>query len=95
MTFAPFPETMAPDSIRTLRMSERIEQLVQLPLFANARSDTYVRSHALTRQQQLEAGATVITEGGDSDEAYVILVGVAVVRRNGQDRRAEDRRRCR
>ena len=46
MTLAPFPEARAPDGIRTLRMSERIEQLVQLPVSRNARSDTYVRSHA-------------------------------------------------
>lgn len=84
MALAPFPETTAPDSIRTLRMSERVEQLVQLPLFSQC-SKRHLRALArLTRQQQLEAGATLITEGSDSDEAYVILAGLAVVRRKGR-----------
>jgi CRP/FNR family transcriptional regulator, cyclic AMP receptor protein len=61
-----------------------IEHLTQVPLFsACSRND--LRSIARrAKDVRIAAGTTIVTEGDDGDEFFVILDGTATVRRQGR-----------
>jgi CRP/FNR family cyclic AMP-dependent transcriptional regulator len=61
-----------------------IDHLTQVPLFsACSRKDLQKVAHR-AKDVRIAAGTTIVTEGDDGDEFFVILDGTATVRRHGR-----------
>lgn len=84
MAIAPYSDTPRPASTRRLGLSERVDHLSRLDLFASC-SKAQLRALArLMRVEIREAGAELITEGDVSTEAFIIVAGSALVKRKGR-----------
>ncbi len=83
MALSPFPDNHIVSS-QKLKLADCVDSLAHLPLFAKV-AKRHLRAIAkLTHEEQIEAGENLITEGAAAGEAYIILAGSAVVRRNGR-----------
>jgi CRP-like cAMP-binding protein len=80
----PFPDEGRQPSARRLARSSQVDHLARLPLFANCSKRDLRHLAAATRLEQLEVDQVLFSEGQPSREAYVIVAGHAVVRRNGR-----------
>ena len=79
----PFPD-QTPRRRRPLGRRAQVEHLAALPLFADCTTRELRHLSASTRVDQLEADQVLLDAGMPSTEAYVIVAGTCVVRRNGR-----------
>ncbi len=63
---------------------KRAEQLLQVPLFRGCSKRDVAGLAKAARVEQIDAGHVVISEGAPSPNLYIILAGLAEVRRDGE-----------
>ena len=80
----PFPDEGRQPSKRKMAKQTQIDHLASVALFAQCSKKELRHIAANTRLELLEPGQKLITEGDPSSEAFVLIAGQAVVRRNGR-----------
>lgn len=63
---------------------QRITVLKKIPIFAHLTYNELIRVLGVTRLTQISAGQTIIKEGDQGDEFFIILAGDISVEKNGQ-----------
>lgn len=81
---APFPDEGRPPGTGRMARAARVDHLAAVPLFAGCSKRQLRHVAAATHHQLIEADQALVAEGGRSREAYVIVAGRAVARRNGR-----------
>jgi CRP-like cAMP-binding protein len=79
----PFPDEGRRPATRLARAA-KVDHLAVLPLFEHCSKRDLRHLADATRVEQFEPGDVVLREGEPSREAYVVVAGRAVVRRNGR-----------
>jgi CRP-like cAMP-binding protein len=79
-----FPDEGRKPNARALAIAAQVDHLKALPLFAGCSKRELRHLARSTRLELLEPDATLFMEGQPSREAYVIVAGKALVRRNGR-----------
>jgi CRP-like cAMP-binding protein len=79
-----FPDEGRRPSRRRLAVAAQVDHLAALPLFERCSKRELRHLTASTRVDLLEADQALITQGQPSREAYVVVAGHAVVRRDGR-----------
>ncbi len=67
-----------------MQQRQRVNQLSEVPLFANCSKRELSRLLSRVRSENVDAGHTLFVEGAPSSNLYVILSGSAIVRKNGR-----------
>ncbi|HEY5662704.1 MAG TPA: cyclic nucleotide-binding domain-containing protein [Ilumatobacter sp.] len=83
-TTLPFPDEGRPPGRRSAARAAQVDHLARLPLFAGCSKRDLRHLARSTRIDLLEPDAALFSAGQPSREAYVIVAGRAVVRRNGR-----------
>lgn len=81
----PFPDQSPAPRRSKLPKKAQVEHLAALPLFADCTSKELRHLAGSTRVDLLEPDQPLLSEGLPSNEAYVIVAGTAVVRRDGRE----------
>lgn len=81
---APFPDEGHHPSPGKLARATEAAHLAELPLFANCSKKDLRHLAASTRLQLIEPDQVLFKQGRPSREAYVIVAGRVLVRRNGR-----------
>lgn len=84
MSDAPFPDPGPQPSSGKLALAERMDHLARLPLFADCPKRHLRHIARDVRQGYVDADEELISQGAPSRDAYVVVAGRAVVRRNGR-----------
>jgi CRP/FNR family cyclic AMP-dependent transcriptional regulator len=80
----PFPDEGRPPSGKSLARAAQVDHLAALPLFASCSKRDLRHLARSTHLRLLEPDDVLVLAGQPSREAYVIVAGHAVVRRNGR-----------
>ncbi len=81
---APFPDEGRGASAGALARSTRADHLAAVPLFADCSKRQLRHLAAVTHHLMLDVDQVLVTEGESSREAFVIVAGHAVARRDGR-----------
>ena len=80
----PFPDEGHRPSRRKLARATEVAHLAELPLFANCSKKDLRHLAQATRLQLIEPDQVLFEAGRPSREAYIVVAGTIVVRRNGR-----------
>ena len=80
----PFPDEGRRPSARKLARATEVAHLAELPLFAKCSKKDLRHLASATRLELFEPDQVLFSEGRPSREAFVIVAGRVVVRRNGR-----------
>jgi len=72
------------DANQAIAAEQRIEVLKRIPIFAHLTYNELVKVLGLTQLAAVHAGETIITEGDDGDELFVVLAGEVDVSKGGK-----------
>jgi CRP-like cAMP-binding protein len=80
----PFPDEGHPPSARKLLREAQVAHLAELPLFAHCSKRDLRHLARFTRVELVEPDQVLFEAGRPSREAYVVVAGHVIVRRNGR-----------
>lgn len=71
-------------TLRRMARSEHIDRLSDLDLFSGCSKRDLQNIAKASEEVDMAAGSTIVDQGDQGTEAYIVLAGDAVVRRNGR-----------